>query len=105
LAEDGPAIAQIVFHVLRLLDCDATHGSDGQAATPKLATPSATDQALVLDLNLPGITGVDVLRQARPHSFPGPVIITSGRISADARRELLALRVSTILQNRSPSTN
>lgn len=98
LAEDEAAIAAIVTHVLRSIGCEVTHVSDGHAAWEKLSAAPGAFQAIILDLNMPGLTGLEFLRRARQLAYHRPVIITSGRIGEDERLELLALRVATILQ-------
>ncbi|MCX6954096.1 MAG: response regulator [Verrucomicrobia bacterium] len=97
VAEDEPTIAEIVTHVLRSLGCEVTQVADGLAAWEKLSAHPQAYRAIILDLNMPGLTGLEFLRRARELAYHRPVIITSGRISEDDRQELLALRVTTIL--------
>jgi signal transduction histidine kinase/CheY-like chemotaxis protein/ABC-type amino acid transport substrate-binding protein len=98
LAEDEPFIAEIVTHVAQMLGCAVTHTPDGRTAWEKISAAPAAYHAVVLDLNMPGITGLDLLRRARQFGFDRPVIVTSGRIGDDERQELVALGVSAILQ-------
>jgi CheY-like chemotaxis protein len=98
LAEDEPFIAEIVTHVAQMLGCTVTHTPDGRTAWEKISAAPAAYHAVVLDLNMPGITGLDLLRRARQFGFDRPVIVTSGRIDDDERQELVALGVSAIVQ-------
>jgi two-component system cell cycle sensor histidine kinase/response regulator CckA len=98
LAEDEPVIADIVTQVLRHLGCDVTHVADGNVAwTTFSANPSAFD-ALILDLNMPGISGLEFLRRVRRLGYRRPALITSGRIGEEERQELLSLHVTALLQ-------
>ncbi len=84
--------------MLRTLGCQVTHAADGHSAWKKFtATPQAF-QAIIIDLNMPGITGVEFLRRARQLAYLHPVVVMSGRISEEDRQELVKLRVSSILQ-------
>lgn len=98
LAEDEPFIAEIVTHVAQMLGCTVIHTPDGRTAWEKISAAPAAYHAVVLDLNMPGITGLDLLRRARQFGFDRPVIVTSGRIDDDERQELVALGVSAIVQ-------
>ncbi len=98
LAEDEPYIADIVAHVLRHIGCDITHAADGTAAWKILSARPQGFDSLILDLNMPGVTGLELLRRARRAGTQCPVLITSGRVGDDERQELNALRATTILQ-------
>lgn len=97
VAEDESTIAEIVTHVLRSLGCEVTPVADGIAAWEKLSAQPDAYQAIILDLNMPGLTGLEFLRRARQRGYRRPVIITSGRVGEDEHRELTALHVSSIL--------
>jgi hypothetical protein len=98
VAEDEPSIAEIVTHVLRGIGCETTHAADGQSAWDLLAARPGFYSVILLDLNMPGITGLELFRRARALPYSGAVIVTSGRISEDERQELLDLRAAAILQ-------
>ena len=60
-----------------------THCADGNAALAQLATGSW--DALILDLMLPGVDGLEICRQARAMTRYTPIIITSARSSETHR--------------------
>jgi DNA-binding response OmpR family regulator len=76
VVEDDPSIAAGIVHGLRRLDFEvelSTNGTDGVARA--LGQPF---DIIVLDLMLPGQTGIDVLRQLRSRSTV-PVIVLTAR--------------------------
>ena len=77
LIEDDADIAEIVALHLRDEGYAVAHAVDGTAGL-KLLEEQAWD-ALVLDLMLPGIDGLEVCRRARSMERYTPIIITSAR--------------------------
>jgi len=83
LVEDDADIAEIVALHLRDEGYAVVHATDG-AAGLKLLEQHAWD-ALVLDLMLPGIDGLEICRRARSMERYTPIIITSARGSETHR--------------------
>ncbi len=79
LVEDDPHIADIVSLHLRDEGFSVTQARDGLAAL-SLLERSAWD-ALVLDLMLPGVDGLEVCRKARSLAGYTPIIMISARSS------------------------
>jgi len=98
LAEDEESIAVLIRLALEPRGCLVTHASDGRTALVKLSAAPHSFHALIVDLNMPGLAGLELIRRARTLQFAGPIIVTSGRVSDDERRELAKLRVTTIVQ-------
>jgi DNA-binding response OmpR family regulator len=83
LVEDDADIAEIVALHLRGEGYAVVHAADGRAGL-KLLEQDAWD-ALVLDLMLPGIDGLEICRRARSMERYTPIIITSARGSETHR--------------------
>ena len=83
IAEDDPILADGLLHSLRragyAVDCVA----DGVAADAALAAD--TFDLLILDLGLPRLPGLDVLKRLRARRFTLPVLILTARDSTDDR--------------------
>ncbi len=79
LVEDDRHIAEIVRLHLRDEGLQVEHAADGDAGMDLLAQGSW--DALVLDLMLPGIDGLEICKQARTLSRYTPIIIISARAS------------------------
>ncbi|MDT0139539.1 response regulator [Acidovorax sp. PRC11] len=78
VVEDEPDIAAVVIDYLRHSGFEAEHVADGTTALQRLSGPTPPDLTL-LDIMLPGMDGLDVLRQARRHT-DRPVILVTARV-------------------------
>ena len=77
VVEDEPDIAAIVVDYLRHAGYTVEHQAEGRAALASLITtpPDLT----LLDIMLPGIDGLEILRQARRHT-QHPIIMLTARV-------------------------
>ena len=79
IVEDDAHIAEILQLHLRDEGYAVTHAADGDAGVRRLEEGGW--DALVLDLMLPGIDGLEICRRARAMTRYVPIIITSARSS------------------------
>ena len=83
IVEDNESVAKGIAYVLR----DTGHAvdliHDGAAADEFLQQDGA--DLIVLDINLPGLTGIEVLRRMRLRGDIRPVLILTARSSTDER--------------------
>lgn len=98
LAEDEELIAGIIIQVLESIGINVTHASNGSVAWEKLSAEPGAFAAIILDLNMPGMAGLEFLRRARELGYQRSVLVTSGRIGEDERRKLHHLEAAAILQ-------
>lgn len=75
IVEDDPETAEVVSTLLTSHGYRTTLVDSGHAA---LALISDNFDLVLLDLNLPDISGLDILRYARAHSYVMPMIVLSG---------------------------
>ncbi len=77
VVEDEPDIAAIVVDYLRHARYTVEHQADGRAALARiLAEPP---DLTLLDIMLPGMDGLEILRQARRHTV-NPIIMLTARV-------------------------
>ena len=118
IVEDELDIANVVLDYLRHAGFDAEHVDNGNAAVERLLGPNPPDLT-VLDVMLPGMDGLEVLRQTR-RSSDAPIILLTARVEEVDRliglelgaddyickpfspREVVA-RVKTVLRRRKPT--
>jgi DNA-binding NtrC family response regulator len=73
LIEDTPSMARVYLEYLKRGPFRARHCMTGQEALADIAH-NPTD-AVLLDLRLPDMDGLDVLKQIRTHEFPAAVVV------------------------------
>lgn len=80
VAEDDPAVARAVCSALRAARHKVAHAESGRVAWDLLApAPSAFDLLLV-DVNMPGIGGLELVRRAREAKYLGKIVMMTGRL-------------------------
>ena len=89
LAEDDPLIADGVVVALRQSGMVVNHVAGGRAACASLQ--AEPPDILVLDLGLPDMDGMDVLRFARAHAPQTQVMILTARDSTESKVQGLDL--------------
>ena len=83
VAEDDPILADALSHALRGAGHAVDAVGDGVAADAALATSSF--DVVVLDLGLPRMDGLEVLRRLRARRATVPVLILTAHDSVDDR--------------------
>ncbi|MBE2215178.1 MAG: transporter substrate-binding domain-containing protein [Opitutaceae bacterium] len=97
LAEDEPMVARTTLRLLSQMDFSATHAPDGMAAWELLERNSRAFDVLLLDVNMPRLSGVDLVRRVRRLGYAGRVVMMSGRVAEEDIATLRALGVDYIL--------
>jgi len=97
LVEDDELVAKTVIAALQRMGHQVTHHTNGNEAWQHLSAQPAYD-LLLLDLDLPGISGIEITRRARANRYAGRILIASGRLSESEIHELDTLRVEGKLQ-------
>jgi signal transduction histidine kinase/ABC-type amino acid transport substrate-binding protein/ActR/RegA family two-component response regulator len=98
LVEDEEAVANLVSALLRRQGHEITLASNGLDGWERLsATPDAFD-AVIMDLNMPGLSGQELARRARGLAYHRPMVAISGRVTDDERAGLARLEITTVLQ-------
>jgi two-component system OmpR family response regulator/two-component system response regulator TctD len=83
LAEDDPVIADGICRALRRGGCAVDHVADGMEADAALVGQAY--DLLILDLGLPRMNGIDVLKRLRARKSAQPVLILTAQDGVDDR--------------------
>jgi two-component system cell cycle sensor histidine kinase/response regulator CckA len=97
LIEDESLVAQTVQAILRRGGHAVNHIANGVEAWQHLAADSSRYDLLIVDVNLPGLNGVDLVGRVRSGNFSGRILVISGRVSASDLRALVQLHVDRVL--------
>jgi two-component system, NarL family, response regulator NreC len=92
LVDDHPGVAKVLGRVLST-ECDVVGViADGREAADAAARLQPV--VIVVDLNLPDVSGLDVCRQLREHNPRAKVIVISAMSDEDVKDEVLAAGAS-----------
>ena len=95
VVDDEPHVARLLEYMLQMSGYEARAVLDGEAALAHVAV--YRPDAVVLDLSLPGLSGVDVL-QRLPDTGAAPVVLVlTSRVSDRLREDVLAAGARSLL--------
>jgi PAS domain S-box-containing protein len=98
LVEDQPEVATSLSRILENWGHRVAMLEDGAVAMRRLADTGNDDfDVCITDLNMPGATGFDVIRQLRDANSPIKVIAMGGYLTAGVRQDLETLKVDAVL--------
>ena len=100
IADDHPVMLAGIETVLT----GAGHRIVAQAGTGEAALAADGGDLLLVDLKMPGGTGLDVLRTLRDRHDERPVILLTGSIDTASLREALALQINGVVLKSSASS-
>jgi len=101
--DDEPLVADVVAEALRLEDHDVVVASRGEEGL-RLIGQNPPD-AVFLDIVMPGMDGIQVLRAIRERHPKLPVIILSGWVSQSQLEEARRLGVTEVISKPAPLEN
>lgn len=97
LIEDESLVARPIMDILKRGGHKVRHFGDGSQAWAHLKeNPDAYD-LLIIDVDLPGMNGIEIVGKAREHSFPGRIFMVSGRFTSSDMVELTRLKIDHAL--------
>ena len=88
LVEDDPIVADVMRGLLQEQGHAVVHGAHGLAALSEIA--STRFDAVLLDLDLPGLDGIALARMLRAQGFAAPLLAVTARSDADAQAQARA---------------
>ncbi|PKM08439.1 MAG: histidine kinase, partial [Gammaproteobacteria bacterium HGW-Gammaproteobacteria-7] len=96
VVEDDPTVAEVIVGLLRAGDIRAEHASHGLDALTHLV--AARFDLLLIDLDLPGLTGLELARMLRDQGHRMPMIAITARADAQAWPEAFAAGMNSFLR-------
>lgn len=91
LVDDDEGVLKTLDMIFSLFGLKTDHASCGTEALALVKDHSF--DLIILDVSMPGMNGIDVLRRLRekPETFQVPVIMLSGQSEPEVKRQALAL--------------
>jgi len=96
LVEDDPTIAEVLRGLLEAQGHAIVHAAHGLAALSELE--NATFDAALLDLDLPGVNGLDLARLIRARAIALPLLAVTARADANAEPDARAAGMDGFLR-------
>ncbi len=103
IIDDEPLVADVMAEALRLEDHDVVVASSGEEGLRVIA--QKPPDAVFLDIVMPGMDGIEVLRAIRERHPELPVIILSGWVSQSQLEEARRLGVTEVISKPVPLKN
>ncbi len=93
LVEDEALVAEPVVEILKRCGHQIRHIVDGSEASKHLEENLGSYDLLIIDVNLPGMNGVDIVSRLREREFPGRILMVSGRFTSSDMSALTRLGI------------
>ena len=99
VVDDEESICRALLRLLRAagLDVETFSSSTTFLESMRERLPSRRPDCVVLDLHLPGLTGLDVQRQLQLEQIPLPIIMITGNEETGVQEKVLAEGASAFL--------
>lgn len=97
VVEDEPMLQDLLRTGLEMLGHTVEVAGDGEAALAALGTENGRYDLLILDLVLPLLSGLDVIRHLRAHDLRLPTLVSSGNVQEGFGDSPLRARVDAVL--------
>ena len=92
--DDSEAILTLFKHTLGTMGHTVSAASDAEEAIA-LAN-SAQFDVVIIDHQMPKVTGLELVRYLREKAYAGKILIFSGHLSTESKEEYEALKVDAI---------
>ena len=93
IVEDNPSDVLLIREAIRTsnIPVDVTIAYDGNTALRMLADAGPAPDLIILDLNLPRIGGLELLKRHPPNGEPAPVVVFTSSDGPEERARAMAL--------------
>lgn len=97
LVEDDPLVAKALAAMLRRHRHKVEIVADGLEAERTIRAGGGQIDLIVLDVNLPGMNGLELVRRARLSGYGGRILLTSGRLDDDMKNDHDSVGIDAVL--------
>ena len=96
--DDEPSIAQSMRFIFGRPLYELSSAQDGETALAQLAAEADPFDVVITDNNMPGVSGVEFVRQLRERSFAGKIMVLSAHLSSDVRAAYAEMDVDAMIE-------
>jgi two-component system chemotaxis response regulator CheY len=95
--DDEPSIAQSMRFIFERPLYELASAQDGEAALARLTTDPNSFDVIITDNNMPGVSGIQLVRQLRDRGFLGKIMVLSAHLSPEVRAAYEAMKVDAMI--------
>jgi DNA-binding response OmpR family regulator len=96
--DDEPSITQSMHFIFEQPTYNLTSAQDGEAALACVAADRDPFDVVITDNNMPGVSGIELVRQLRERNFSGKIMVLSAHLSVDVRAAYQAMEVDAMIE-------
>ena len=96
--DDEPSIAQSMRFIFSRPLYELASALDGETALARMADDPQPFDVVITDSNMPGVSGVELVRMLRERHFSGKIVVLSAHLSTDVRAAYEAMEVDALIE-------
>jgi len=96
--DDEPSIAQSMRFIFSQPLYELASALDGETALARVEDDPQPFDVVITDSNMPGLSGVELVRTLRERHFSGKIMVLSAHLSADVRAAYEAMEVDALIE-------
>jgi len=95
--DDEPSIAQSMRFIFERPTYELSSALDGETALEYLAREATPFDVIITDNNMPGVSGIELVRALREKHFPGKIMVLSAHLSPEVRAAYEEMEVDAMI--------
>ena len=95
--DDEPSIAQSMHFIFDEPLYELASAQDGETALACMADDPSPFDVIIVDNNMPGVSGTELVRLLRERSFAGKIMVLSAHLSTEVRAAYEAMEVDAMM--------
>jgi two-component system chemotaxis response regulator CheY len=96
--DDEPSIAQSMRFIFEQPMYELASAPDGEAALARVASDPNSFDVVITDNNMPGVSGIEFVRELREQNFLGKIMVLSAHLSSEVRAAYEAMEVDAMIE-------
>lgn len=95
--DDEPSIAQSMRFIFERPTYELSSAMDGETALEYLAKEATPFDVIITDNNMPGVSGIELVRALRERHFSGKIMVLSAHLSPEVQAAYEEMEVDAMI--------